>query len=56
MKEPTFSQVEKSVIVSALNEQIISDRAHAKANPALAGYAERNIKFREELIAKLETL
>jgi hypothetical protein len=50
----TLTTVEKSVIVSALNEQIISDRAQAKLNPAVAGYAERNIKFREELIAKVE--
>jgi hypothetical protein len=49
-----LSQVEKSVIVTALQQDIVSDRKAAEDNPALAGYVERNVKFREELIAKLE--
>ena len=48
-----LSVVERSVIISALNEQIASDQKEAEANPALAGYVEHNIQFRQELIAKI---
>lgn len=55
MTTVTLSVVEKAVVVSALNEQILSDRKAAEENPALAGYVERNIRFREGIIAKIIT-
>lgn len=48
-----LSQVEKSVIVTTLQQDMDSDRKAAEANPAVAGYVERNIQFRTALIAKL---
>jgi hypothetical protein len=49
-----FTVVEKSVLISALNDQIKSDRREAERTPIFKGYAERNIVFREALIEKVE--
>lgn len=51
-----LTQVEKGVIVNALRQDIESERESMRLNPGVAAYCERNIKFREELIAKVESL
>ena len=50
----TLNTIEKSVIITALQQDMEADKKAAAQNPALKGYVERNIRFRNELIVKLE--
>lgn len=51
-----LTEVEKAVAIAALHEDIQNQRKDIRNNPSLAPYVIRNIEFRENLIAKLETL
>jgi hypothetical protein len=48
-----LTEVEISVIITALQQDIMSDQKKAQEVPAVAGYIERNVQFRQALIAKL---
>jgi hypothetical protein len=52
----TLTQVEKNVIIAALQEVNDSDRATAPTLPGSMFYAERNIEFRDAIIEKVKNL